>query len=150
MDILAVGLGSPRPRPEVADPELAEERGEAGRVGVRPGVVGHHPLDTDAMASEEPDGLLDERDRALRELVRADRDVGDPARVVDRDVEIIVAALGVPASVVAEDPMTAAGWYPAETLHVDVDQLARSLPDIANRSPGQPICVSETAQAVAA
>ena len=89
-------------------------------------------------------------DRALRELVRADRDVGDPARVVDRDVEIVVAALGVPASVVAEDQMTAAGWHPAETLHVDVDQLARSLPDIANRSLGQPICVSETAQAVSA
>jgi hypothetical protein len=150
MDILAVRLRSPRSGPDVADAQLLEQRGKADRVGVRPGVVGHHPLDPDALLGEEPDGLLDEGDGALGEFVRADRDVGDPGRVVDRHAEKVVADPDVLASILAEDPVAAAGRNATEALHVDADQLAGSLSDIADRKAGQPVGMSEPAKAVAA
>ena len=68
-----------------------EQAAEAGRVGVGPGVVGHHPLDPDAVTGEEGDGVRDEAHGARRLLVGPDSNVGHPGRIVDRDVEVVVA-----------------------------------------------------------
>ena len=102
------------------------------------------------MVGEEGDGLLDEADRARALLVRANRDIGNPGRVVDRDVEIVVSDRVAVSRIVAEHAVTAARRHPAEALDVDMDQLARSLSDIADGSSGQSVGMGQAAQAMTA
>ena len=44
--------------------------------------------------------------------------------------------------------MTTARWHPAKTLDIDVDELAGSFADVADRYSGQLVGVCEPAQAV--
>ena len=50
---------------------------------------------------------------------------------------------------VAEDPVAAARRDATQALHVDVDELARSVADIAHRDPGQAVGMGQAAVAVA-
>ena len=87
--------------------------------------------------------------RAVRLLIGPDGDVGDPGRVVDRDMEVVVADRQRVAGSLAEQPVAAAGRDAPEALHVDVEQLARPLSDIADGDPGQPVGMGKAAHAVA-
>src|ERR687897_3299080 len=86
-------------------------------------VVGHDPLDRDALAREPADRALEERHRAGLALVRQHLAVGQARGVVDADVHGLPtsAALAIPA--VAGDPM-ADRRDPPELLGVHVEQLA--------------------------
>src|ERR671911_801641 len=96
-------------------------------------VVGHQPLDADAVAAVELDRPLEKRDRGAGLLVSEDLDVGQAGRVVDADVYELpalrgaapaCATVGVLAIAPAADAVPYAGDDP-ELFDVDVDQLAR-------------------------
>ena len=89
---LAVGLGSVGPGAQVPGAELVEDRGVGPALGVGPRVVGHDPLDAHAVLSEEDGRLGEGPGGAGARLVGDDRHVGDPGRVVDEHLEVVVAA----------------------------------------------------------
>jgi hypothetical protein len=140
----AVRLGPARPGSEVPDALGAEELGEGPRLRVRHRVVGHEPLDPDAVVSEEGERLPNEADRARRELVGPDGHERQPRGIVDRDVEVIVSARGMVAGTIAEHPVATAFGYPAEPLDVDVDELARPLANVPDRRTGQAVGMRQT------
>ena len=147
---LAVGLGPPWSGAHVADTQPGEERGQAGRVCIRPGVVGHHPLDPDALVREECDRLEHEADGARGLLVGPDGDIGDPGRVVDRDMQVVVSAAPVVPDRRAEHPVPAAGRDPTQALHVHVDELARVLADVTDGRAREAVGMGEPAVPVSA
>jgi len=63
-------------------------------------------------------------------------------------VEVVIADREAVPGALAEDPVAAAWRDPAKALHVDVDQLARPLPDIADRRTGEAVGVSEATEAI--
>ena len=67
----------------------AGERVDGGAVGGA--VVGEEPLDADAVAAVEGDGAAEEADRGCGFLVGEDLGVGEPAVVVDGDVDVLLA-----------------------------------------------------------
>ena len=125
---LAVGLGPEWPGDLVPGTDLPERVSERPGPGVVLGVVGQDPLDPHAVAGEEGRGVKQEPSTGRTPLVIERSDVGDPAHVVDRDVQVVVAAMrpwraGYPAA----EPVTTAVGDPAELLDVDVEQLTRPL-----------------------
>jgi hypothetical protein len=87
---LSVRLWSVGACAEVADAEQATgERVDARAVGAA--VVGEHALDADAVALEERDRPVQEGNRACRSLVTEHLRVGEPAVVVDGDVDVLPA-----------------------------------------------------------
>jgi hypothetical protein len=84
-----------------------------------------------------------------------DLDVGVAGVVVDRDVEVVVAAGTedpIPARFVgAPEHLPTSAWaHPTELLHVDVDELARPVPLVAHRYRRGTVKVIQTRQAVTA
>jgi hypothetical protein len=82
-------------------------------------------------------------------FVGMDPDERHPGRIVDRDMEIVMAEAQPVAGGLTEHPVTAARWDPAEFLDVDVDEFAGSLAHIADGHPGQSIGLGQPADAVA-
>src|SRR3954463_10124742 len=120
----AVCLGRIRLGPDVLETEIAA--GAAGGPGAIAGaIVGHHTGDRDAEVRVVGDRGLEEGDRALLLLVRADLREGHPGGVVDADVDELpsdASALALPRSVAGDamaDPVEA-----AELFGIDVDQFA--------------------------
>ena len=104
-------------------------------------VVGQHAVDGDAVGGEPGVGPAPERCGCFTGLVVVDLAVGQPGVVIDRGVDVGVAAeravsaalvaglvslvVAVPAGA-AELLPSAAGGDVAELLHIDVDQAAGS------------------------
>src|SRR5215207_8870255 len=125
----AVGLGPVGARAEVSDP-LGSARDRVQSRAVGGAVVGQQSLDMDAVTLVEADGSAQECDHRRGLLVAEDFGVGQPGRVIDRDVHelpakavarAVIALLG--ASLRAKDAVPGTG-DPAELLDVNVDQLA--------------------------
>jgi hypothetical protein len=90
-------------------------------------VVGHDPLDLDAVAGKPGARPLEEGNRAGLALVGEDLGSGQARGVIDRDVQVFPADAAVAvdhAGPAAGDAVADAG-DPAELLGVDVDQLVR-------------------------
>ncbi len=99
-------------------------------------VVGEDALDADAVAVEEGDRSLQESDRGRGLFVGEHFGVGEPAEVVDGDVDELpadraapaAAAVGAPWPIAAGNPaadaFAGAALDPAELFGVDVDELA--------------------------
>jgi hypothetical protein len=127
---LAVGLGSPDPGPAVTDAEL----GEPGLVqprAVARAVVGQDPLDRDPVAGEPADGDLDRPDRLALAGVAGDDDAGEPAMVVDEDLELIVARMLGTAAGPWPGPLAIADRDPGQRLRVLVNECTRVGRDVA-------------------
>ena len=88
---LAVGLRPIRARRLVAGAEIGERLGEGSRAGVVLGVVGHHPLDADAVAGEERARLAQEGGTGRAALIGEGGGIGDPGVVVNRLVDVVIA-----------------------------------------------------------
>ena len=104
-------------------------------------VVGHDPLDGDAVGGEERRGRgARNAGGGLALLVGVDLGVGQAGVVVDGGVHVVVAASRrgplrpggrLAAAVAAVDPPAAAVGEPAELLDVDVDQFAGAVAFVA-------------------
>jgi hypothetical protein len=138
---LAVRLRPVGPCAEVPDPERATGDRVGGRAVGRT-VVGQHALDLDPLPVEEGDRPAQEADRCCRLLVSEHLGVGEPAAVVDRDVDEVpanrfaLADVGIDAveasvALEARDPLAGAAMDPAELLDVDMDELAGALALVA-------------------
>src|SRR3954462_6923990 len=133
---LAVCLGRIRLGPDVLEAEIAA--GAAEGLGAKAGaIVGHHTGNRDAKVRVVGDRGLEEGDRALLLLVRADLREGDPGGVVDADVDELPSdapALALTGSVAGDamaDPVEA-----AELFDIDVDQFAGMLTLVAAHRRG--------------
>ncbi len=130
-------------------PIVSEGGREVPRDRVVPGVVGEDPLDAHPAGGEEGRGIEHEPGARRPALVVEGADVGDPAHVVDRDVQVVVAAVGAGrAGHPTADPVAAAVGDAAELLDVDVEQLARSLADVADRDARRSVLVGQAGQPV--
>ena len=134
---LAVGLGPIRPGEPMTDAELVAGRREVV-TSIAAAVVGQDPLDRDPVARIEVPGPLEEARRDCRRFVGEFLCVGQPAVVVDREVDPVPAQAVVwVAALPAVDPMTATRSDPTEHLRVEVDELAWSFALVADdRWPG--------------
>ena len=114
-------------------------------------VVGHDPLDGDAVAREPGQCALEEGDRAGLAFVRQDLGVGESRGVIAGDVQVFSANAAVAvdhAGAPAGDTVADTGDA-AELLGVDVDQLAWLLALVAPDRGGR-IELLEAAQTQAA
>jgi hypothetical protein len=119
-------------------------------------VVGHDTFDLDAMAGKEACRLEQEPGCCDVSLVAANLNKGQSARVVDGDVDVVVAgSKRVPSAALSEallfweHAMSAAGRNSTELLCVDVNQLARMLTDVADRDTGEAVMVAQPTGAMA-
>lgn len=81
-----VGLGSIRSRPAMPDPELVAGEGEV-TAPIAAAVVGQDPLDRDPVRGVEAPGPLEEPGRRDRRLIPELLRVGEPAVIVDREMD---------------------------------------------------------------
>jgi len=131
-------------------PSSAKSRASS-REWCRHGVVGHHPLDARAVVGEEGRRVAQEAHRGRRSLIGVDADEGQAGRIVDGNVEVVVAHATVAAAGARpQHAVTAAVGHPAQLLDVDVDQLVGPLTDVAQRRAGQAIGMRQAADTVAA
>ena len=103
--------------------------GSEGMAAIGIAVVGHDPLDGDAMAREPDQRPLEEGDGPGLALVGEDLGVGQARGVIDGDVQVFPADAAVAvdhAGPAAGDAMPDAG-DPPKLLGVDVDELAGAL-----------------------
>jgi len=116
----------------VTEPELiAREREVTAPVAAS--VVGEDPLDRDPVAGIEAPGPAEEVGRRHWALVGQLLGIGEPAMVVDREVDPVPADPAVPVpGIDAVDPVTAAWADPAEHLRVEVDELTRPIALVAD------------------
>ena len=84
-------------------------------------VVGQDPLDRDPVIGREAPGSLEEAGRRSRCFIGELLRVGQPAVVVDREVDPVPADPAMPIDLDASDPAAASGSDPAEHLGVEVD-----------------------------
>ena len=130
---LAVGAGRVGAGPDVAQAGggdgFAEAVASIGRA-----IVGHDPLDGDAMGGEEGQRPAQKGTGALLFLVGEKFRVGEPGGIVDGDMERFPAgsALAALAAPVAGDAMADA-VDAAELLGIEVDQLSWARPFVADR-----------------
>jgi hypothetical protein len=86
-------------------------------------VIGHQPLDADAVRGEPRHGALQERGDRLFALVVEHLDVGQAGAVIDADVDELPADSARARRAIAVDAMAGAADAP-KLLDVDVDQFA--------------------------
>jgi hypothetical protein len=111
------------PGAEVFEAErLAGERVDRG--AVRVAVVGHQSLNADPESGEVRDRATQEGDRGRGFLVLEHLDVGEPGRVVDRNMHELPADPAATQTAIAMDAMADLS-DPSELLDIDVDELAR-------------------------
>src|SRR3982751_3907967 len=126
-----IGLG-----PDVLETEIAAGRAEG--LGAKAGaIVGHHTGHRDAEVRVVGDRGLEEGDRTLLLLVRADLREGHAGGVIDADVDELppdAPALALTGSIAGDamaDPVEA-----AELFAIDVDQFAGMLAFVAAHRRG--------------
>ncbi len=134
----------------MANAELFEGRREGGALGVSESVVGHDPLNPNAMLSKESDSCSQEAATAVASLVRQDLDEGQPSVVVDRHVNKVlsIASLARWCRWPTEDSVTTTWPDSGQRLDVDVDQLPGVLTDIADGQARGAVEVSQSRGAV--
>ncbi len=133
---LPIRLWPIRPREPVADPKIVTGDGEVS-APIAAAVVGQDPLDRDAMGRIETPGPFEEASRRDRRFVGEFLSVGQPAVVVDREVDPVPADAAMPVDLDAGDPVTATRPDPTEHLRVEVDELTRPFALVADdRWPG--------------
>jgi hypothetical protein len=131
-EALGLAVGPRRVGPGAQMAQLQRAAGVApGVAPIGRAVVGHDPLDRDALAGEPSDRALQERHRAGLAFIRQHFAVGQARGIVDADVHGLPAGATPAVPPVAGDPM-ADRHDPAELLGVDVDQLARPVALIAH------------------
>ena len=139
---LAVGLGRVGSGEDVADAQPSQRLGEAaGAVGAA--IVGHHPLGPDAVRTEPAQGAEQEGGGGVPALVAQHLDIGQPRRVIDRNMDEVPARAPIAAARAGAGDAMAGPVEPAELLDVEMDQLARPgalvTPHRLGRiEPGQP------------
>src|ERR1035437_1378755 len=84
-------------------------------------VVGQDPLARDSVIGREAPGSLEEAGRRSRGFIREILRAGQPAWVVERGVDPVLADPAMPIDLDASDPAAASGSDPAEHLGVEVD-----------------------------
>jgi hypothetical protein len=129
---LAVGLGSVGPGPAMAKTELVTSLGE-GVASVAAAVVGQDPFDRDAVSAIETPGSTQEVRSRGRRLVGQLLDIGEPAEIVDCDMnpvpaDVTMATLLAP----SVDAVATARSDPSELLCVQVHELAWPLTFVAH------------------
>lgn len=147
---LAVLPGAVGPRVDMAGALGFEQRVELSAAVAR-AVVGHHALDPHAHALEEAQAPAHERRAGALALVGQQLGVGDPAEVVDGDVQAGRARAPRGAAAAPQGAVAAAVGYAGHFLDVDVQELARPLPLVAHggdraaaaRLPGHAVDVGE-------
>jgi len=129
---LAVGARRVGPCALVANTGFGKHVAEAMALIGRP-IVGHHPLDGNAVPRDEGECPSEEGCRACRLLVGQDFGVGEARSIVDSDMKGFpsCAALRALAHAVAGDAVADA-VDPAELFRVDVDQFARMFAFVAD------------------
>jgi len=123
----------------VADAEEPAVQGVHGRA-VGGAVVGEDAFDVDAVAGEEGDCAAQETGSGFGAFIGEHFDVGEPAVVVDRDVDEVPAGVAGPAAVdrdlalalSAAADAVAGTRNAAQILDVDVHELARPLTLVAD------------------
>src|SRR3954469_11313320 len=134
---LAVCLGRIRLGPDVLETEIAAGAAE-GLGAIAGAIVGHHTGNRDAEVRVVGDRGLEEGDRALLFLVRADLREGHPGGVVDADVDELPSdapAFALTGSIAGDamaDPVEA-----PELFDIDVDQFAGMLALVATNRRGR-------------
>lgn len=121
---LAVLPGAVGPRVDMAGALGFEQRVELSAAVAR-AVVGHHALDPHAHALEEAQAPAHERRAGALALVGQQLGVGDPAEVVDGDVQAGRARAPRGAAAAPQGAVAAAVGYAGHFLDVDVQELAR-------------------------
>jgi len=113
----------------VPNPEVGQCRLTALREAECAVLVGHDPLDADAMVSKETVRGLRELDRRGGRLVGQDAHEGHAGGVIHGDLDAVIATATMAASHrrFPPDAVTAARRNHAELLDVDVHQLPRLL-----------------------
>jgi hypothetical protein len=126
---LAVGLRPVRPGEALPHgPPTADGREAPGFVGER--VVGEQPADPDPATTEPREGALEKR-RARGGIIGGEHlRIGEPGRIINRDMQILPARLPRAATAIAVDAMAHA-HDAAEPFKVDVPQVADVRPFIA-------------------
>jgi hypothetical protein len=111
-------------------------------------VVGEYASDVDPGTDIEVERSLEEGDRCRPALVGTDLRIGEARVVVDRDMNELPALPGVVhAGTASVDPVPSTLLDPPELLHIEVHQVARFGPLVADRWLGA--LGSETAESVA-
>jgi hypothetical protein len=73
-----------------------------------------------------------------------DLDEGSPARIIDGPVDVVETGARPRCAVApTAEPMAAASGDPAELLDVDVEQLPRALPDVADGDTRGAIAITQ-------
>ena len=127
----AVGPWPVGPCPQVPDPKRSTSERVDGRA-VGGGVVGHHPLDADAVGGEVGDRSSEEADSGDRTLIGEHLDVGKSGCIVDADVHVFPSDASRLAPAAAGDTVASA-IDPGQLLDVDMQQLARASTLVAVR-----------------
>lgn len=118
---LAVGTGSVRFGSRMAHVELATQLGkEVGEIAGA--VVGHDPVDLDAVAFEEADGTAQESRCGLGLFIGQDLDIGQTGEIVDGHMSKLPPRPTSSGSSVAMNAMTHS-FDASQLLDVEVDEL---------------------------
>src|SRR6185437_16878728 len=115
------------------------DRAGVGLGAVTGTVVGHDPLHGHAQRCEPCDRTFQEPDAGFRGLVREDLDVRGAAGVIDSDVAVLETPTDrrTFAGLVAAGHAVTGPVETAESLDVDVNELARMAPAIPVRRFGR-------------
>src|SRR5580704_5403101 len=129
---LAVGTRRVRPRADVLEPGPGAG-GAEGMAAVSRTIVGHDPLDVDAVTGEPIERAAEEGNGVFLLLVRQELGVGQARGVVDTDVQRLPtdAVVAVDGSAAAPGDAVANALDAAEFLGVAVQEFARPLTLIA-------------------
>src|SRR5215207_3730663 len=128
---LAVGLRTTRSRVAPLDPEL--DTGIApGKGAIAVAVVGEDALDDDTSLCVPTDGPAQEGDAVGRALAREQLRVGEARVVVDCQVQVLPAGVTTAVADVGAEDTLADRPEAAQALDVDVHELARPLPLVAD------------------
>jgi len=127
-----------------SDPLQSLGKGPPQHVGAVP--VGHDPLDPHPQIGEALRRVQQEPGGRSSVLVGEDPEVGHPRVIVHRHVDVVVAH---PDSLVggggasSQGPMPSSWADASELLHVNVQELTRSVPDVADGNPSGPVRVAQ-------
>ena len=126
---LSVRTRGVRPRADVAERERLAGGPKAAR-DVATAVVTHHAADGDGPCRKPRDTALEKAGTRVPALVRQDLDGGDPAVIIDGDMDILPADPTRGPAAIAVDPMPD-GPNPRQGLDIDMQQVPGVRPLVA-------------------
>jgi len=143
----AIGSGHP-----VLDAELSKRLRKAAGLSINRVLVSHHSFNSDSLSDIEADQLTNEIRAGAVAFVGVDIDESNSGGVIHGNVHEVVTtpSLAAPADQAADHAVATSGWYSAQFLDVDVDELTWALTHIPNRSSSDPVEVSESGNSMSA